>query len=239
VHEQNAVAGFTNRLLKRVANRVLEAIPDTFATAVNAACTGNPVRHELLEIPPPEVRYSDRDGALRILVIGGSQGARALNQKVPEALASVKESLDVIHQCGPSWYKETQDKYVDVKHNSDVREFIDDMAEVYRWADIIICRSGAMTVAEVSAVGIASILIPYPAAVDDHQTANGSYLVKADAAVMLQEHNVTAAGLAAQIQKFNREILKSMAVNARQVARRDATERVVAELVPELSGAAV
>ena len=165
------------------------------------------------------------------MVIGGSQGARALNQKVPEALSLVKESLDVIHQCGPTWYKETVANYSDVEHSCDVREFIDDMAEVYRWADVIICRSGAMTVAEIAAVGVASILIPYPAAVDDHQTANGNFLVKAKAAVMIQEQDITSIGLADQFQNFSREKLKSMAVNARQVSKRDATERVVAELV--------
>jgi len=231
VHEQNAVPGFTNRILRHLANRVLEALPDTFVAQKKVVCTGNPVRQDLLNVAAPDVRYSDRDGALRVLVIGGSQGARALNQKVPEALSLVKESLDVIHQCGPTWYKETVANYSDVEHSCDVREFIDDMAEVYRWADVIICRSGAMTVAEIAAVGVASILIPYPAAVDDHQTANGNFLVKAKAAVMIQEQDITSIGLADQFQNFSREKLKSMAVNARQVSKRDATERVVAELV--------
>lgn len=231
VHEQNAVPGFTNRILKYLANPVLEALPDTFVAQKKVVCTGNPVRQDLLKIADPDLRYSDRDGALRVLVIGGSQGARALNQKVPKALSLVKESLDVIHQCGSSWYKETLDNYKDVEHSCDVREFIDDMAEVYRWADVIICRSGAMTVAEIAAVGVASILIPYPAAADDHQTANGSFLVKANAAVMIQERDITPVGLATQLQNISRVKLKSMAVNARQVSKRDATQRVVAELV--------
>ena len=132
VHEQNAIPGFTNRILKSFANKVLEAIPNTFANAGKVVCTGNPVRQELLAIEEPAVRYGSRDGRLRILVIGGSQGARALNQKVPEALALVDESLDVIHQCGSSWHEETQTNYNGLKHGIDVREFIDDMAEVYR-----------------------------------------------------------------------------------------------------------
>ncbi len=230
VHEQNAVPGFTNRILKQFANKVLEAIPNTFAAGGKVTCTGNPVRQELLAIDEPGVRYAARGDALRVLIIGGSQGARALNEKVPQALAQVDKPLEVIHQCGTRWISETQEYYRDITHQCEVREFIDDMAEVYSWADIIICRSGAMTVAEVAAVGLASILIPYPAAVDDHQTANGSYLVDAGAAIMMQEGDVTAAGLAAQLQNFDREKLTLMAVNARQISKRDATERVITEL---------
>ena len=230
IHEQNAVPGFTNRILKRFANKVLEAIPNTFAAGRKVTCTGNPVRQELLAIEEPTVRYEVRSGAIRVLIIGGSQGARALNQKVPEALRLVDESLEVIHQCGPRWMEETQEQYRGIKHKCDVKEFIDDMAEVYSWADIIICRSGAMTVAEIAAVGLASILIPYPAAVDDHQTANGSFLVDAGAAVMMKESDITAAGLAAQLQNFDREKLREMAVNARRLSKRDATERVITEL---------
>jgi len=230
VHEQNAVPGFTNRILKRFASKVLEAMPNTFVSDSKVTCTGNPVRQELLTIDEPSARYSSREGALRVLVIGGSQGARALNQKVPEALALVDRPLDVIHQCGPRWMAETQEQYRDISHKCDVSSFIDDMAEVYGWADIIVCRAGAMTVAEIAAVGIASVLIPYPAAVDDHQTANGSFLVEAGAALMMQEAEITAAGLAAQLQNLSREELAAMAVHARQIAKRDATERVVEEL---------
>lgn len=230
VHEQNAVPGFTNRILKQFASKVLEAIPNTFAAGGKVTCTGNPVRQELLAVGEPSVRYGSRDGALRVLVIGGSQGARALNQIVPEALVLVDEPLEVIHQCGPRWIDETQGHYHDITHKSEVREFIDDMAEVYSWADIMICRSGAMTVAEIAAIGLASILIPYPAAVDDHQTANGTFLVDAGAAVMMQESEITAVGLATQIRNFDREKLTLMAVNARKISKRDATERVIKEL---------
>ena len=230
VHEQNAVPGFTNRVLTRFASKVLEAIPDTFASASKATCTGNPVRQELLTIDEPVARYASRSGALRVLVIGGSQGARSLNQKVPEALALVEEPLEIIHQCGPRWMQETQEHYRDITHQCEIKEFIEDMAEVYSWADIIVCRSGAMTVAEIAAVGLASILIPYPAAVDDHQTANGAFLVDAGAAVMMQESEITAAGLAARLQNFDRDKLTLMAQSARQVSKRDATERVITEL---------
>ncbi len=231
VHEQNAVPGFTNRVLKSFANKVLEAMPNTFINDKKVICTGNPIRKELLAVDEPPVRYSNREGRLRILVVGGSQGARALNQQVPGALALVEDAMDVIHQCGSSWYEETQSNYGDSIHKCDVREFIDDMAEVYSWADVIICRSGAMTVAEIAAVGLASILVPYPAAVDDHQTANGAFLVKAGAAVMINESDLSAESLAAQLQSFDREKLTSMAVNARAVSKRDATDRVIAELV--------
>lgn len=230
VHEQNAVPGFTNKILKCIASRVLEAIPNTFAASHKVTHTGNPVRQELLAVDEPGNRYHRRADALRILVVGGSQGARALNQKVPAALALLNDPVSVIHQCGSRWLEETEASYKNVAHNSDVREFIDDMAEVYSWADVIICRSGAMTVAEISAVGLASILIPFPAAVDDHQTANGAFLVDANAALMFQESDLTAEALASQLQKLDRDTLQSMAVNARMVSRRDATNRVVAEL---------
>ena len=230
VHEQNAVPGFTNRILKRFANKVLEAMPDTFTQGKNITCTGNPVRREVLSVEAPDVRYSQRSGPLRVLIIGGSQGALALNKKVPEALKLIDSPLDVIHQCGKRWLSDTEARYQDSQHHVQIEEFIADMAGVYSWADVIICRSGAMTVAEVAAVGVASILIPYPAAVDDHQTANGAFLVDAKAALLIQESDVTADGLAQQLESMDRDQLRTMACAARSVARRDATDRVVAEL---------
>ncbi len=227
VHEQNAVPGFTNRILKRFADTVLEAIPDTFT---NAICTGNPVRKELLLVAPPETRYAERSGPLRVLVIGGSQGAKSLNEIVPKALALIEEPLEVIHQCGPKWLTDTKTLYQPLAHQNQVKDFIEDMAEVYGWADIIICRSGAMTVAEIAAVGLAAILIPYPAAVDDHQTANGSFLVEAGAALMVQEAVMSSQQLAADLRSLDRSKLQVMAESARNVSKRNATERVVAEL---------
>lgn len=228
VHEQNAVPGFTNRILKRFANTVLEAIPNTFSSAI---CTGNPVRKELLSVAHPTVRYTERSGPLRVLVIGGSQGAKSLNEVVPKALALIEEPLEVIHQCGPRWLSDTQAMYRPLVHQSEVKDFIEDMAGVYSWADIIICRSGAMTVAEIAAVGLAAILIPYPAAVDDHQTANGLFLVEAGAALMVQESDMSSQQLAVDVGGLDRSTLQNMAESARNVSKRDATERVVAELI--------
>ncbi len=231
VHEQNAVPGFTNRILNRFATKVLEAMPNTFAASSKVSCTGNPVRKALLLVADPAARYSERIGALRVLVIGGSQGAKSLNEIVPKALALIDQPLEVIHQCGPKWLADTQAMYESVQHSCQVKDFIEDMAEVYGWADIIICRSGAMTVAEISAVGLASILIPYPSAVDDHQTSNGSFLVSAGAAMMIQEKEISAEQLAADLQSLDRGKLQAMAENARAVSKRDATDRVVAELL--------
>ena len=232
VHEQNAVPGFTNRVLKRFATRVLEAIPNTFVGDEKVACTGNPVRRELLSVAPPEERYSERQGPLRILVVGGSQGARALNEIVPAALAQVADPVEVLHQCGARWLEDTSARYQKINVASDVtvEEFIKDMASAYAWADLIVCRSGAMTVAEIAAVGVASVLIPYPSAVDDHQTANGAFLVAANAATLIQEPELTADSLASYIKNIDRESLKAMACRARQISMRDATDRVVAEL---------
>lgn len=231
VHEQNAIPGFTNRCLQRIANKVLEAIPNTFSPGKKISCTGNPVRKELLSVEDPDTRYSQRNGPLRVLVIGGSQGALALNQKVPQALALIETPVEVVHQCGSRWRADTEAAYENSRHNVQVKEFIEDMAYAYSWADIVVCRSGAMTVAEIAAVGVASILIPYPAAVDDHQTANGAFLVDVGAAVLMQESEVTPQSLADQIVKTDRDRLKSMACEARRVSKRDATDRVVAELI--------
>ena len=145
----------------------------------------------------------------------------------------IAEPLEVVHQCGKRWLADTQTGYQGCDHKVEVKGFIEDMAAVYSWADIIICRSGAMTVAEVAAVGLASILVPYPAAVDDHQTANGAFLVDAGAAVLIQESDVNASDLAQRIQNMDRDFLKNMACNARRVARRDATDRVVEVLTAE------
>jgi len=235
VHEQNAVPGFTNRILMRFASTVLEAMPDTFTQGKNIICTGNPVRKEVLGVEEPDVRYSQRSGPLRVLVVGGSQGALALNKKVPEALKVIDVPLEVMHQCGKRWLTDTEARYQGCEHGVQVKEFITDMAGAYGWADVIVCRSGAMTVAEIASVGVASILIPYPAAVDDHQTANAAFLVDAEAAVLIQESDVTAEGLAQQLQSLDRGQLKVMACAARRVAKRDATDRVVAELTAQVA----
>ncbi len=264
LHEQNAVAGFTNRLLRRIASRVMEAIPGTFGGNTAAIFTGNPVRDDILEVASPQSRMANRNSAVNVLIIGGSQGAKALNELVPEAIqllsaASVQQQtqlkerpaeaqrlqianrpavdLSIRHQAGGNLLESTTAAYAQCIHECQVSAFIDDMAEAYGWADLIICRAGAMTVAEVAAVGLAAILVPYPAAVDDHQTANGKYLVEAGAAVLMQESDITVESLAAKINELisDRQRLLDMAQKGREASRRDATHRVVEELLGEVA----
>lgn len=233
VHEQNAVAGFTNKVLVRFATKVMEAMPGTFPAAVKAVHTGNPVRKDILLLASPEARFNNHQDETRILVIGGSQGAKALNEVVPAAIAKLTTDVIVRHQSGDRWQPATESLYRDCPHETHVLSFIKDMAEAYEWADLIICRSGAMTVAELSAVGLAAILIPYPAAVDDHQTANGQYLVEAAAAVIVQESALDATVLAEKITSLieDNNLLITMAKNGRAASKRNATQMVVDEIL--------
>ncbi len=235
MHEQNAVAGMTNRIVKKFASAVLEAVPGTFKPAVGAIHTGNPVRQDILLLGTPVERMQQRSGPIRLLVVGGSQGARALNDVMPQALALLQHAVQVRHQAGKSNADATALAYGETNVNAQVTEFIDDMADAYAWADLVICRAGAMTVAEIAAVGVASLLVPYPYAVDDHQTANGRFLVQAEAAVMVQESELTAQLLAQQLNSLcaNREQLLYMAGNARQLGKRNATDLVVREILGE------
>ena len=237
MHEQNAVAGFTNRLIKNFATIVLEAVPGTFDKKVKAIHTGNPVRNEILLLPGPEQRMKNRSGPIRILLIGGSQGAQSLNQVFPKALKLMGQDIAVRHQAGAGNKLETRKAYEGCVQEVEALEFIGDMAEAYAWADLLVCRAGAMTVAEIAAVGLASVLVPYPYAVDDHQTANGRFLVEAGAAVMIQESNLSAKALAEQLTKLvtDRGHLITMASNARNVSRRNATELVVDEILGEVA----
>jgi len=235
MHEQNAVAGMTNRIVKRFATRVLEAVPGTFRPAVGAVHTGNPVRKDILLLPSPAERMEDRKGPVRILVVGGSQGAQALNDVVPQAVELADVEVQVRHQAGRENVSSTTRRYAECGAKVEVTEFIDDMASAYAWADVVICRAGAMTVAEIAAVGVASLLVPYPYAVDDHQTANGRFLVDANAAVMMQESELGAERLAEQLSVFadDRSQLLNMANNARAAGKRNATELVVSEILGE------
>ncbi len=235
MHEQNAVAGMTNRIVSKFASRVLEAVPGTFTPSIAAVHTGNPVRKDILLLPSPRDRMLDRSGPVRILVVGGSQGARALNEVLPRALAITTIDVEVRHQAGQGNMQPTREAYRQCRVQAEVSEFIEDMAAAYGWADLMICRAGAMTVAEVSAVGIASLLVPYPYAVDDHQTANGRFLVQSNAAVMVQESQLNAATLAEHLQALcaDRTRLLDMAMSARRVSRRNATELVVNEIIGE------
>src|SRR5437879_1984314 len=180
IHEQNAIAGFTNRCLAHLARQVLEAFPGSFGRDVHARVIGNPVRRDISAVPPPAVRFAGRTGPVRILVIGGSQGATRLNAVVPFALRrlSARLTFDVRHQAGERWIDAGRAGYVQAGVRADVRPFIEDMSEAYGWADVVICRAGALTVSELAAVGVASILVPFPGSVDDHQAYNAQYLVR-------------------------------------------------------------
>ncbi|MGH8561955.1 MAG: undecaprenyldiphospho-muramoylpentapeptide beta-N-acetylglucosaminyltransferase, partial [Nevskiales bacterium] len=180
IHEQNAIAGLTNRLLARLARRVLEAFPDTFPVSGKRLTVGNPVRPEIAALPPPEQRLAGRSGAVRMLVLGGSLGALALNRGVPQALALLPPELrpDVRHQAGRT-LDEANKAYAAAGLDIQPEAFIEDMAAAYAWADLLVCRAGALTVAELAAAGLPALLIPFPHAVDDHQSANAHYLVSA------------------------------------------------------------
>jgi UDP-N-acetylglucosamine--N-acetylmuramyl-(pentapeptide) pyrophosphoryl-undecaprenol N-acetylglucosamine transferase len=231
IHEQNAIAGFTNRLLAKIARDVLLAFPQALAANKKTQWVGNPVRVEIAHLEAPAQRFSEHHDALRIVVLGGSQGAVALNELVPEALkqVSAQQDIQIKHQAGKKNWEKTQQTYQTLNLQADVLSFVDDMASLLSWADVVICRSGALTVSELAAGGIASVLIPYPYAVDDHQTANGAFLQKVGAAKMFAQKDLTAARLAQELLPIlNRETLQKMAEQARTLAQPQATERVVA-----------
>ena len=230
IHEQNAIAGFTNRILAHLAGNVLEAFPDSFPDRVNAETVGNPVRREISTLPEPDARFASRTGRPRVLVFGGSQGALYLNQVVPAALAKLLPQLrpEIRHQAGERTLDVARKAYDDAGVEATVTPFIDDMAAAYAWADLAICRSGALTVSELAAAGLGSILVPFPAAVDDHQTKNASYLVEAGGARIVQERDLDADGLAALLGEVlqERQTLLEMARAARGCARPDSLERL-------------
>jgi UDP-N-acetylglucosamine--N-acetylmuramyl-(pentapeptide) pyrophosphoryl-undecaprenol N-acetylglucosamine transferase len=243
VHEQNAVAGLTNRLLARLADRVLEGFPGSFGRGVRAERVGNPVRPEIAAVAPPARRYAGRQGRARLLVFGGSQGAARLNAVLPAALAELAPELrpEVLHQTGTRGLEETQAAYRSRGIEADVRAFIDDMAGAYGWADLSVCRSGALTVAELAAAGVPAVLVPFPSAVDDHQTRNAEYAVKAGAAILLPESTLTPMSLAAVLRDLltaGRPRLLAMAEAARSVAITDADERLADACVAAAGGAA-
>ena len=230
IHEQNAVAGFTNRMLSRMAMRVLEAFPGAFPASTKVSCVGNPVRADIAALPVPEQRFAGREGPLRVLVMGGSQGAVALNELVPSALAVVARHvpLDIRHQAGKKNLDKAAAHYRDVGVAAEVLPFISDMAGIYGWADLVICRAGALTVSELAAAGVASVLIPYPFAVDDHQTANARYLSDAGAALLFRQQELTAETLAdALLPLMQRPVLLDMARKARAKAQPESTDTVV------------
>jgi UDP-N-acetylglucosamine--N-acetylmuramyl-(pentapeptide) pyrophosphoryl-undecaprenol N-acetylglucosamine transferase len=237
IHEQNRAPGLTNRVLARFARRVLCGFPDAFPTSRGAEWTGNPVREEIAALPPPETRLAGRSGRRRLLVLGGSQGAAALNRLVPAALARIAPAQrpEVIHQCGPAHLPETAQAYSGAGVEARVEAFLEDMAEAYGWADLVLARAGASTLAEITAAGLASILVPFPYAVDDHQTRNAEFLVERGAAVRIAEAELDPDGLAGWFTTLlgdDRRRL-SMAMAARALARPDAAHRVALACLEE------
>jgi UDP-N-acetylglucosamine--N-acetylmuramyl-(pentapeptide) pyrophosphoryl-undecaprenol N-acetylglucosamine transferase len=230
IHEQNAVAGMTNRLLARLARVVLQAFPGSFNSNVVAETVGNPVREDIAAVATPSSRYSDRRGPLRLLVLGGSQGALALNRSVPAALAVLQKDLRPVvrHQCGERTLQEAKDAYGQQDVEVELLPFIEDMAEAYAWADLVVCRAGALTVAELCAVGVPALFIPYPAAVDDHQTANAGPMAAAGAAVIIQEADLTPELLADFLRDWlqSRATLMQRAEKARSLAQPNSLNRI-------------
>lgn len=228
IHEQNRIPGTTNKILSSMAGRVLQAFPDSFARSKNAVFTGNPLRKAFTQ---PAQEKSRDNNSIKILVIGGSLGAQRLNECVPEALALL-ENIAVRHQTGAAMQQQVERDYQEKAMNASVIGFIGDVAGAYGWADIVICRAGAMTISEIAAMGVPAILIPYPYAIDDHQTANAQYLVDSGAAVLIKQAELTATGLAEKI-KYCVEHRETMAKAARQSASLNATESVAEQCILE------
>ncbi len=226
IHEQNSIAGLSNKLLAKLSTRVLSGFPDVLR---GTQWCGNPVRADIAAIPDPQARYANRSGKLNVLVVGGSLGAQALNATMPKALAmlSERERPNVLHQTGKKNFDTVQELYAQAGVSADIRAFLDDMANQYARADVVICRAGALTVAELAAAGVASVLIPFPFAVDDHQTHNARFLSDRGAALLLPQKELNAEKLAQLLRELNREKLLAMAQAARSLAKPDATQRVV------------
>jgi len=239
IHEQNAVAGFSNRLLASIATRVMEAFPGTFAPQTGAMSTGNPVRAEIRALPLPQERSPAADGRLRVLVLGGSLGAVAINRLVPQALQMLAADQRPLlrHQVGRNNFEQARDAYAQagltLEDLCQVLPFIDDMAAAYDWADLVICRAGATTVCEIAAAGKPAIFIPFPHAVDDHQTHNAQWLSNAGAAVLIQQRDLDAQKLAGLLQELSRDRgrLLTMAMAARALARPEACDLVTEQCI--------
>ncbi len=232
IHEQNRIAGTTNRILARFAVKVMQGFPDTFKPGNKVVTTGNPVRREIADLPEPKTRRSGKTSdKVNVLVLGGSQGAQQLNRVVPLALNRLQQKLkiSVRHQCGQKNHAETIQLYERLGLNEvRVEPFITDMAAAYAWADVAVCRAGALTIAELCAAGLASILIPFPYAIDDHQTANARYLSDSDAALLLPESELTEEKMETLLWQLcdARNSLHELAEKTRQRARPDAAETV-------------
>lgn len=233
IHEQNSVAGMSNKALAKLADRVLTGFPDVMK---RAEWCGNPVRDSIAALPEPQLRYNARSGVLNVLVVGGSLGAKAINECLPQALFCMPQESEprVTHQTGKKNFEEVQELYHQAGIAAEVKPFLDDMAQYYAWADVVICRAGALTVAELAAAGVASILIPFPHAVDDHQTGNARFLSEKGAAVLLPQTELSPQHLAGLLQGMTRAKALSMALAARALAQPEAAQRV-AQVCKELA----
>ncbi|ULJ65360.1 undecaprenyldiphospho-muramoylpentapeptide beta-N-acetylglucosaminyltransferase [Wielerella bovis] len=235
VHEQNAVAGMANKHLAKWAARVLYAFPKAFSQYPDGL-VGNPVRAEITALPTPEMRFAERSGSLKIVVVGGSLGAQVLNQIVPAAMAMLPENErpQIVHQSGRGNLETLQAAYQKMGVNAECVEFVHDMVSVYRDADVLICRAGALTIAELTAAGVGALLVPFPYAVDDHQTANARYMVAAEAGLLLPQSQLNADNLAQIIGGLTREQCLQWAKNARSLALPDSADDV-AEIVLQVA----
>jgi len=233
IHEQNSVAGLTNKTLSLFADKTLAAFPSAFED--KAVLVGNPVRQDITQLLSPKQRYSQRAGKLNLLVVGGSLGAAALNDVLPKALANLPAGqFEVVHQAGEKHIAALQANYQAANVQADAKAFINNMAEMYAWADIVICRAGALTVEELACVGVASILVPFPHAVDDHQTYNAQYLSDAGAAKLIQQTEFNVQKASEMLSGLTREICLEMAIKAKQLAKPEATA-TVAKICMELA----
>lgn len=238
IHEQNSIAGLTNKVLSYFASTVLAAFPAAFGD--KATLVGNPVRDDITKVEQPQARYATRKGRLKILVVGGSLGAAALNEVLPKALAAfaIEDRPEVIHQAGEKHIETLKANYQAAGVQAEAKAYIQDMAAQYAWADLVVCRAGALTVAELACVGVASVLVPFPFAVDDHQTTNASYLRDNDAAIVIQQTAFTVDKLVEVLKQLTRTSCLNMAKNARALAKPDATE-AVANICVKLAGVAI
>ncbi len=239
IHEQNSVAGLTNRVLAQFANRVLMTFPNSFKNNKLAKWVGNPTRADIGALAVPDARFAARSGKLNVMVLGGSQGAAVLNDTMPRALALMPENArpQVAHQSGAAHIDALRAAYAAAGVQAEALPFIDDMAARYAAADLVICRAGASTVTEIANVGVASVLVPLPWAVDDHQTTNARYLADRGAAILIPQAQFTPEKVAALLQNFTRDTLLQMARAARTAAKPDAT-CVVGDICVELADAA-
>ena len=240
IHEQNAIPGLTNRLLSKLAKRVLTGFPDSFDSKTHAEWVGNPVRQQIEALSKTDLVQASTEKQLKLLVLGGSLGAASLNRQIPAALSRIAEDArpQVRHQCGTRHLEACRQAYQQAGVEAEVSDFIADMAEAYAWADLVICRAGALTVAELAAAGVASILVPYPHAVDDHQTHNAMLLANAGAAEIIADSELSPSLLEDKICGLNsdRERLVTMSNAAKEVAK-IGTAKQIADICLEMAHA--